>query len=90
MLLNQSLALLMLGVPHGNGDDPRTLLKCLEGVRIKFQMTNLTIPNNFPFMKYAPKSVPGLGLMMLGSFIRMGMAPELQPDVWQGSGIFFK
>ena len=23
-------------------------------------MTNLTIPNNFPFMKYAPKTVPGL------------------------------
>ena len=26
----------------------------------KFQMTNLTIPNNFSFMKYTKKSVPGL------------------------------
>ena len=26
----------------------------------KFQMTNLTMPNNFCFMKYALKSVPGL------------------------------
>ena len=29
-------------------------------VRKKFQMTNLTMPNNFSFMKYAEKSVPGL------------------------------
>ena len=26
----------------------------------KFQMTNLTMPNNFSVMKYAEKSVPGL------------------------------
>ena len=26
----------------------------------KFQMTNLTVPNNICFMKYALKSVPGL------------------------------
>ena len=30
------------------------------GVRKKFQMTNLTMPNNFFFIKYAQKSVPGL------------------------------
>ena len=30
------------------------------GVWKKFQMTNLTMPNNFSFMKYAEKSVPGL------------------------------
>ena len=29
-------------------------------VRKKFQMTNLTVPNNLFFMKYAQKSVPGL------------------------------
>ena len=28
-------------------------------VRKKFQMTNITMPKNFSFMKYAEKSVPG-------------------------------
>ena len=30
------------------------------GVRKKFQIINLTMPNNFYHMKYAQKSVPGL------------------------------
>ena len=30
------------------------------GVRKKFQMTNLTMPNNSCSLKYALKSVPGL------------------------------
>ena len=30
------------------------------GGQKKCQMTNLTIPNNFCYMKYAEKSVPGL------------------------------
>ena len=30
------------------------------GVRKKFQMTNLTMPNNLSFMKYPLKSVPDL------------------------------
>ena len=30
------------------------------GARKSFQMTNLTMPKNFSFMKYAQKSVPGL------------------------------
>ena len=30
------------------------------GVRKKFQITNLTMSNNFYYMKYAPKSVLGL------------------------------
>ena len=30
-----------------------------RGVWKKFQMTNLTMPNNFSSMKYAEKSVPG-------------------------------
>ena len=33
-------------VLHGDGDGPRTPPRCLEGVWKKFQMTNLTIPNN--------------------------------------------
>ena len=32
----------------------------VQGVRKKFQMTNLTMPNNISFMKYALKSVPGI------------------------------
>ena len=46
--------------PHGDGDGPRTPPRWLEGVCKKFKMTNLTMPNNFSFMKYAEKSVPGL------------------------------
>ena len=30
------------------------------GVRKKFQMTNLTMPNNISSMKYSLNSVPGL------------------------------
>ena len=30
------------------------------GCQEKIQMTNLTIPTNFSFIKYAEKSVPGL------------------------------
>ena len=29
-------------------------------VRKKFQMTNFTMPNKISFMKYAPKTVPGV------------------------------
>ena len=32
-----------VGVPNGDGDGPRTPPRCLEGVRKKFQMTNLTV-----------------------------------------------
>ena len=47
-------------VPHGVEDGPRTTPKCVGRVWKKFQMTNLTMPNNFSSMKYALKSVPGL------------------------------
>ena len=57
MPLNQSLSLLMLGVTHANGVGPRTQPRCLEGVRKKFQMINLTIPNNFPLLKCDENSV---------------------------------
>ena len=46
------------GVPHGDRDGPRTPPRWLD--RKKFQMNYLILPNNFSFMKYAEKSVPGL------------------------------
>ena len=49
-----------VGVLHGDGDVPRTPPRWLEGVWKKFQMTDLTMPDNFSFMKYAEISVPGL------------------------------
>ena len=49
-----------VGVLHGDGDGPRTPPRCLEGVRKKFQMTNLSIPNNFSFIKYSLKAVLGV------------------------------
>ena len=36
-----------IGVPHGDGDGPRTPPRCLEVVRKKVHLTNLTMPNNF-------------------------------------------
>ena len=44
----------------------------------KFQMTNLTVLNNFCFMKYAQKSIPGLA--DAGVPLVMGMAPKLRPQ----------
>ena len=44
----------IVGVPHGDRDGPRTPARCLGGIRKKFQMTNVTMPNNTYFMKYAP------------------------------------
>ena len=38
---------------------PQNSIQMSEGVGKFFQMTNLTIPTNFSFMKYADKSVPG-------------------------------
>ena len=49
-----------VGVPHGDGDGPRTPPRCMEGVWKKFQMTNFDMPNNVSSMKYALKPVPGL------------------------------
>ena len=49
-----------VGVPHGDGDGPRTPARCLGGVRKKFQMTYFNKPNNRSSMKYVLKSVPGL------------------------------
>ena len=41
-----------VGVPHGDGDGPRTPPRWLEGNRKKFQMKNHIMPNNLSFMKY--------------------------------------
>ena len=49
----------MLGSSMGMGMVPE-LNPDVRGVRKKFQMTNLTMPNNISSMKYALKSVPGL------------------------------
>ena len=59
MLSNQSLALLMSGSPMGMGMVPE-LQPDVHRVRKKFQMTNLTMPNNISSLEYALKSVPGL------------------------------
>ena len=44
-----------VGVPHGIEDGPRTTPRCVGRVWKKFQMTNLTMPNNISSMKYALK-----------------------------------
>ena len=49
-----------VGVPHGDGDGPRTSPRCMGRVWKKFQMTNCTILNNISSMKNALKAVPGL------------------------------
>ena len=77
-----------VGVSHGEGVGPTTPPRWLEGVWKKFERTNLTMPNNFSFMKYAENQ--SLALLMLGSPMGMGMAPELHPDGWRQSGKSFK
>ena len=71
-----------VGVPHGDGDGPRTSHRCLQGSEKKFQMTNLTMPNNMSSMKKV--LIQSLALLMLRFSQGMGMAPELHPDVWRG------
>ena len=75
-----------VGVPHGDGDGPRTPSRWLEGVWKKFQKTNFTIPNTS--LQWNMLYNQSLALLMLGSPI--GMAPELHPDGWRGSGNSFK
>ena len=48
-----------VGVPHGDGDGARTPPRSRGQVWKKFQMTNLTMANNFSSMGYAEKSAPG-------------------------------
>ena len=42
-----------VGVPHRDGDGPRTPPRCMEGVWKNFQITNFNMPNNASSMKYA-------------------------------------
>ena len=58
--LNSVPGLADVGVPHGDGDGPRTPPRSMEWVWKKFQMANLIMPNNSCSMKYALKSVLGL------------------------------
>ena len=48
------------GVPHGDGDGPRTPPRCMEGVWKKFPRTDFIMPSNICSIKCALKSVPGL------------------------------
>ena len=77
----------MLEFPKGMAPE-RTPPRCLEGVRKKFQMTNLTIFNNFSFMKYALKSVPGLA--DVGVLNGDGDGPRTPPRCLEWSGKNFK
>ena len=77
-----------VGVPHGDGDGPRTPSRCLEGVRKKFQMTNFTMPNKISFMKYAPKTVPGV--TNVGVPHGVGVGSRTSSRCLEGSGKSFK
>ena len=55
-------------------------------VRKKFQMTNLTMPNNFYYMKYAIESVPGLADVGVLQVVGDGWV-GLHPDVQMGLDI---
>ena len=57
-------------------------------VRIKFQMTNFTMPNNSCSMKYALKSVPGLA--DVGVLHGDGDGPRTPPRCLERSGKSFK
>ena len=58
--LKSVLGLADVGVPHGNGDGPRTSPRCMGRNWKKFQITNFDIPKNVSFMKYPLKSVPDI------------------------------
>ena len=77
-----------VGVLNGDGDGPRTLSRCLEGVWKKFLMINVTMPNNICLMKYALKSVPGLA--DVGVPHGDGDGPRTPPRWLDGSGKSFK
>ena len=56
---NQSLALPMLGSSMGTGMASELYPDVLRDKK-KFQVTTLTMPNNFSYINDAEKSVPGL------------------------------
>ena len=78
-----------VGVRHGDGGWPQSSTLKVGVVRKKFQLTNLTMPNNSYFMNYALKSVPGIADVGVPHGDGDG-APELNPDVWRGQEKSFK
>ena len=48
------------GVPNGDGGWPQDSTQMSRGVRIKFLLAIITMPNNISSLKYALISVPGL------------------------------
>ena len=71
-----------VGVPHGDGDCPRTPPRCMERVWKTFQMTNFNMPNNVSSMKYALISVPGLA--DVGVPHQDGDGPRTPPRCMEG------
>ena len=67
----------MLGLPMGVGIVPEIHPDVWMGVWKKFQITNLTMPNNVSSMKCALKSVPGLA--DVGVLHGDGDGPRVQP-----------
>ena len=77
-----------VGAPHGDGDGPRTPPRCLEGSGKSFKwLILLCLTTSLSWSMLKNQSLP---FLMLGSFRWLGMAPELHPDVWSGSGKSFK
>ena len=72
------------GSPWGWGDGPRTPPRCLEGVRIKFLMAIITMPNNISSLKYALISVPVLA--DVGVPYGVGDGSRAPPWCPEGSG----
>ena len=48
------------GVPHGDGGGPQNSTQMSRGIRIKFLVAIITMPNSISSLKYALMSVPGL------------------------------
>ena len=77
-----------VGVPHVDGDDPRTSPRCMGQVWKKFHVTNFDMPNNVSYVKYALKSVPGLADVEVPH--GDGDGTRAPPRCPEGSGKIFK
>ena len=84
---NQSLALLVLGSSWRRGW-PQNSIQMSGGNRKKFQVTYLTMPNNFSYINDAQKSVPGIA--DVGVPHGDGDGPRTPPRCLEGSGKIFK
>ena len=71
-----------VGVPPWGWGRPQNSTLMSGGVRKKFQMTSLTMPNNLSFMKYPLKSVPGLA--DVGVLHGDGVVPRTPPRCLEG------